>query len=352
MTRVLFSPVGSRDPYSDGEDGALTHIVRHYHPDVAVLYMSEEMFSNEAKDQRYSMALIDLTPAIEVRVVESTVTDIHRYDGLIPEFRDLLTALAKEFPRAEILLNTTSGTPAMQAGLVALNAFGLPPTQAIQVADPLYADGDNRCLPVTSAALAVLLQRQNVKHLVLAYDYAAASTLLKDANIPDQAARFIEGAAARLYGDHARGAARFGGTQFRYDGANRLPEAVACLPVYVARGQWADFIRATTPIVEELVNRYGGARSEEELTFIQKFRRMSTPKQTDLQWSRKFFREVRNPVTHTLKSFTPEAIHRAGGISPSQICDNLKAETDADLALYDKINVAIVKQIDDAPVHL
>lgn len=353
MSRVLFSPVGSRDPYDDdGEDGALIHIARHYRPGVVVLYLSEEMADKEATDGRYSRALKALDAAIEVRLIRCTVTDVHRYDEFIPEFRRLLLGLAGEFPRAELLLNTTSGTPAMQAGLVALNAFGIPPTQAVQVAHWLYAGDGNRCLPVTSAALGVLLQRQNLKQLVHAYDYPAALALSSQASIPAEATRLIEGAAARLYGDHDKGVKCFGGTEFRYDPAKRLPEAVSCLPVYIARGQWSDFIRATTPIVEELVNQYGGTRPDEELSFKAKFERMSSPKQAELQWSRKFFRAVRNPVTHTLRSFTAEAIGRQGGISPSEICERLKAESGADLTLYDRINTAILNEVDSAPLHL
>jgi hypothetical protein len=354
MSRVLFSPVGSRDPYDeDGEDGALIHIVRHYRPGVVVLYLSEEMADKEAIDARYSRAVNELDAGIEVRIIPCTVADVHRYDGFIPEFRRLLLGLAGEFPRAELLLNTTSGTPAMQAGLVALNAFGIPPTQAVQVAHWLYAGDGNRCLPVTSAALGVLLQRQNLKQLVHAYDYPAALALSSQASIPAEATRLIEGAAARLYGDHDKGVKCFGGTEFRYDPAKRLSEAVSCLPVYIARGQWSDFIRATTPIVDVLVNQYGGTRSDEErLAFPVRFERMPTPKQVDLQWARKLHSQVRNPVTHTLRSFTADAIKRQGGIAPSDICEKLRIETGADLTLYDRINTAILNEVDSAPLHL
>ena len=37
--KVLFSPIGNSDPWSNDRDGAMLHIVRHYKPDVVVLFL-------------------------------------------------------------------------------------------------------------------------------------------------------------------------------------------------------------------------------------------------------------------------------------------------------------------------
>ncbi len=44
---ILFSGVGDTDPYRDGYDGALTHIVRYYKPKKVYLYFSEEKMIEE-----------------------------------------------------------------------------------------------------------------------------------------------------------------------------------------------------------------------------------------------------------------------------------------------------------------
>ena len=37
--KVLFSPIGNSDPWSNDRDGEMLHIVRHYKPDVVVLFL-------------------------------------------------------------------------------------------------------------------------------------------------------------------------------------------------------------------------------------------------------------------------------------------------------------------------
>lgn len=37
--KVLFSPIGNSDPWSNDRDGAMLHIVRHYQPDIVVLFL-------------------------------------------------------------------------------------------------------------------------------------------------------------------------------------------------------------------------------------------------------------------------------------------------------------------------
>ena len=42
--KVLFSPIGNSDPWSNDRDGAMLHIVRHYQPDIVVLFFTESIW--------------------------------------------------------------------------------------------------------------------------------------------------------------------------------------------------------------------------------------------------------------------------------------------------------------------
>ena len=133
---ILFSPVGTADPITALGDGPMLHIVRHYRPTVVTLFFSPAVATFEEKDGRYTKAIERLVRGTRVRIVETQQTQVHRFDLFVPEFRVLLAEFAEEFPGEEILLNTSSGTPAMQSALVAINAFGIPATKAIQVSTP------------------------------------------------------------------------------------------------------------------------------------------------------------------------------------------------------------------------
>lgn len=276
MKRVLFSPVGTADPITALGDGPVLHIVRHYRPDVVVLVLSCEISQLHRRDARYTTAIERLAPGTEVRVVQTDEAEVHRFDRFIPAYRQQVIDLAAEFPGAELLLNVSSGTPAMQSALVAINAFGIPATKAIQVSTPSRAmnrsgdredqhaydldllweandDNDparpNRCLEVSSADFGVLLQRQNLKQLVKSYNYTAAATIVAAACLPGATENLVRGAAHRSQLDHRTAPAFFKGTELRYDPADKEAEYVAALALLAKREQWAEFVRATTPAI-------------------------------------------------------------------------------------------------------
>ena len=136
--RVLFSPVGTSDPMTTLGDGPMLHIARHYAPDKIVLLLSPAMRRYEDHDGRYTHALGLLAEAAgraapKVELVCSRVDSVHRYDCYIREFEEHLARLAHENAGAEIVANVTSGTPAMQQALVAIDAFGRYGLRAVQV---------------------------------------------------------------------------------------------------------------------------------------------------------------------------------------------------------------------------
>lgn len=273
---ILFSPIGTADPITALGDGPMLHIVRHYRPIVVVLFLSAEIAAFENADRRYSAAITRLAPETDVRIVTYTNPSVHRFDLFVPVFRNHLVELSAEFPDRTILLNTSSGTPAMQAALVAINVFGIPRTTAVQVSTPARAlskPGDrespdaydlelmwdanddnqpgapNRCFEATSAALGALLERANLKQLIVSYDYSAAVTIAADSRLPDQVSNLIRGAMHRSRLEHLVAPKFFKDTAFTYDPANKVAEYISALALLAKREQWAEFARSATPAI-------------------------------------------------------------------------------------------------------
>ncbi len=287
--RILFSPVGTADPLTTLGDGPMLHIVRHYQPDKVVLFLSPEMAKFERKDNRNKCAIELLSKELGIELPQivyeySDKDEAHRYDFYIEEFADLLTQLDTENPDAEIIINVSSGTPAMEQALVAFDAFDRLGLRALQVSTPakgMNQPGDredprdydletlwelnpdkggtreNRCVEVESAHFNDLLIRDNIRALVNDFDYAAASFLAgQSKTFPEEAKRFIDGCVSRMELDNLKAAEIFGGTEFAYDPAERLQEYLWVLEVYLKRQQWADYLRAITPALFETLHSF------------------------------------------------------------------------------------------------
>ncbi|OUO91761.1 hypothetical protein B5F40_02690 [Gordonibacter sp. An230] len=287
--RILFSPVGTADPLSTLGDGPMLHIVRRYRPEKIILFLSPAMAAYESRDERYTRAIRLLAAEIgeygpEVGCIESASTEVHRYDLFIKEFDELLAQLEEEDPDAEILLNVTSGTPAMQQALVAIDAFGHRRLRAVQVETPRKGinepgdrekaddydfdtlwemnpdregDAQNRCREVESANFSDLVLRDNIRAFVEGYDYVAALRLAKQCrSISFRATTLIEGCVYRSRLDRQRAIPCFKGTAFPCDSpetTGALFEYLSVLEVYLQREQWADYLRAMTPALTELM---------------------------------------------------------------------------------------------------
>lgn len=55
--RILFSPVGTTDPWRDDYEGPLLQIMRHYRPDIVYLFLTAEMAEKADQDDRYRRAI-------------------------------------------------------------------------------------------------------------------------------------------------------------------------------------------------------------------------------------------------------------------------------------------------------
>lgn len=210
---ILFSPVGGTDPISENNchDGSLLHICRVYHPDIVILYMSKEILEKQNRDDRYKYAIKKLYEHIgyeypEVREIQRPDLDnVHEFDYFFTDFQQILNHISEEKDDTdELLINISSGTPAMKSGLLVLEtliqSMGQISTSAkmIQVATPLRSMSEhthskeydnemmwelnednnpefiNRCREVSAPTLLKIRNEEIIKQQIAAYDYRAA----------------------------------------------------------------------------------------------------------------------------------------------------------------------------------
>lgn len=141
--KVLFSPIGMTDPVSQKNlnEGSLLNICRFYEPDKIYLYMSKEVMEFHEKDDRYIKCLERvykyLGKDFEYEIIDrSELEEVQIFDFFYKEYRDILYRIHEENPGAEILLNVSSGTPAMKSALFVLCALFNFPMTPVQVSTP------------------------------------------------------------------------------------------------------------------------------------------------------------------------------------------------------------------------
>jgi CRISPR type III-A/MTUBE-associated protein Csm6 len=284
--RVLFSPVGDSDPMREYHDASMLHVARHYQPDCIVLYLTAKMSEYEDGDHRYTGALQLLgIPEASIRLISRPeLSAAHEYDFFIREFRDILIGLHTECPGSELILNVTSGTPAMKSALVVLNALHEFPMTAVQVASPLgmsnrdaeyYNDisiaeqwelnednsgeAPSRCSEVKSPHLNVLLKCETIQALVSSYDYQGALQVALGIEdyLPPKVVGLLKGLVARLELRTGKAYALLGTNLSR----EYLGDPIGCGPIYEylqylkvlsCRREWASFLRAISPAVTRI----------------------------------------------------------------------------------------------------
>lgn len=289
---ILFSPIGGTDPISQNNlhDGAMLHICRVYHPDEVYLYMSQEMLKNQAADDRYRYCLNHLMERenfkMDIHEIERPeLTNVHLFDFFYEEFHKELEKLTQKHPDDRILINVSSGSPAMKSGLLVLVTLGEFDCEVIQVATPARRmnehthkgfdvelawelDEDNqpehfqnRCKPVKCPTLSMIKQEENIKKLLDAYDYYAALQLAE--SLPESRTSgylpYLEMAhqrqlldnkgARKIEKQHPLKAEVFSVKNDRYIS---IFEYMLDLEIKQRQGKYADFIRALSPLINDL----------------------------------------------------------------------------------------------------
>lgn len=295
--KVLFSPVGGTDPISadNARDGSMLHILRKRLPDAVYLYLSSEMLELQEKDQRYTRAVEKLCAEtghpIDCHVIERPdLRNVQEFDVFYWDFRrEILGIIEREGLRAakDLLVNTSSGTPAMKNALVVLNALGGLKCTLVQVSAPGRKMGththpadydldklweldedrepgsEDRTKDVRSQNLLGLSNLQTVRNFIDSYDYEAAWELGKTLppEISEGIMPFLRLGRARvtLSLREAEQACADAGLDPAdvfpvplSDPAGKVFEYALCCDVRRKRGELADFIRSLTPLIAEL----------------------------------------------------------------------------------------------------
>lgn len=295
MAKILFSPIGGSDPIRNYHDGSMLHICRNYLPDRVVLYLSGEMYQHHVQDNRYVYCLEELgkkmSHPFEIEaIVRDELTEVQDYEYFYTEFTKCINDIVAQMDEGdELLLNVSSGTPAMKNALIILATLAEFSFQPIQVSTPLkrsnYMDentkkyevqeqwefdednepqeGDtSRCEEIKSLNLVKLLKVNLLEKHLQAYDYTAALEIARDLknHISVKATAMIEQANERnqLNTKRVNELAKkidYQPMPVKNQENCDLLEYVLLLQMKVRRKEYADFIRAITPVVFELFYR-------------------------------------------------------------------------------------------------
>lgn len=407
---ILFSPIGGTDPISNYNyyDGSMLHIARYYRPTRIILYMSSLMLKWQDKDDRYRYALNKLfelqgRTGVKIEEIERReLTDVQEFDFFYEEFRSILMKLREEMDDSDqLLINISSGTPAMKSGLLVLQTLGEIPSKTIQVITPAHSinnhihkdydvetlweldpdnepDAKNRCQEVHCPTLSRMEHEEMIRQHVRVYDYEAALTVADSMPGKEELSyrNLLEFGRARLQLDFPRADSlmRKIGVDFypiKTGNEKMLFEYALGLDIRNRRGEYADFIRAITPILADLFKlalkkqcslnisdytntsegkeswdekklvgtnvlriledayqyrrgfQYGYVKSDHLLNLICGFSDDDTLKSlmTDLHSVEE---KIRNIAAHQIVSITEEKIRKMTGFTPNQIMEKIK----------------------------
>jgi len=288
---ILFSPVGGTDPISESnmQEGSLLHICRFYRPDTICMYLSGEMVKKHHEDDRYRYCINRLYEnfgkTADIRVIENPeLVNVHDFDYFYEEFlKHIKQILAAMDESDTLIINISSGTPAMKSGLLVLYTLGGFEAKLIQVTTPVRGmnehhhsktlnvqdlwecnidntpDAPNRCREVKCPTLEVLTKEKIIEQHLRAYDYPAALTValsLKDAAAGYQ--KYIEAAILRNTLKYNDARNKFPKEEvksiFPVQDSNYIQffEYIQNLIIKYRRKEFADFVRATSPVIMEL----------------------------------------------------------------------------------------------------
>lgn len=287
---VLFSALGHSDPTRGNHDGAFLHILRHYKPRAAYLFFTAEIGAYDQKDDRYAAMAHRLLPACKiVKHYNPELTDPQDFNLFYQPFEQHLREINGHHPGAEILVNVSSGTPAMKSSLKLICSLSSLPLHAVQVDGPRKGgntskpvgevydiahewaelvendpelEPENRCKEITVNQEIQLFARLNAKALVQQYHYRAAFALLSGIDsATGQTLQLLQAADLRLSLKAAEAgrfaeAAGYALLPIQSAGARELFEYILYLQVKQARGEILEFARAVSPIFTELFRYY------------------------------------------------------------------------------------------------
>lgn len=297
-SRVLFSPVGTTDPFRDDFEGPLLHIIRHYDPDFVYLFLTSEMAERADKDDRYHRAireqarLLGRTDRPIVESYRSNIKDPSDFDAFGKPYQEIFAGLCERFPDAEILLNVSSGSPQMisAACLLASSRYLDRSYRSIQVLHHRehsgeksrympdeYKDEDigelmdflpeapNRCREPNLMLFQQHMLKEQIKRLIKLYDYPGAS-LLVEFNpdiLPDSISRLIKHITFRLALETEKAMDLLSSEDhlpnvviIKNKEASRIYEYFLGLQVFYLRDEIGPYLLRLSPLLTSLIDYY------------------------------------------------------------------------------------------------
>lgn len=296
---VLFSPIGKSDPTRDNYDGAFLHILRHYEPQKAYLYMTKEICGYDELDNRYEAMASKLLP--DCGIAKIKYPDVDRpndFEYFHKPFKKEIEKIRKENPDAGILVNMSSGTPQMKAALYMLCTLEKEPIKPIQVNTPALKgnmskpvdenyniedewetllDNEpgslNRCVEVKVENAWALVTKEIIKDQIRTYDYGGAAMTAKQAKsvLGSRLVSLLEIGNARLDLSirNAEKLAREAGYDFSKvinNSAKTMYEYLLYLGIKAKRGEFADFTRGVSPVITDLFEAFLERKSGADLS--------------------------------------------------------------------------------------
>ncbi len=143
---VLIPETGSEDSKKfDVYDASMMHIYRKYLPDFTYLYMTKEIFITEQTDHRYTKSMAKLAESNgktfvegqDYGIIQSKVDRVFDMDVFYDEYLGILTAIRNMHGEdSQIIVNISSGTPAMKTSLFVLRSMRNLNIELVQATDP------------------------------------------------------------------------------------------------------------------------------------------------------------------------------------------------------------------------
>ena len=293
MKTILFSPIGTTDPIRNLRDGSMLHIARYYKPDIIYLYFSHEMYLRHKKDNRYVYCLEQLAKIIDhnfdIRcIIRNELIEVQKHEIFYEDFRKCINEIQSAMDKEDqLLVNISSGSPAMKNALLILSTLGEFNFTSIQVGTPLKRsnhtdeDTDNydpqeqwecnddnepaqlsRCSIVHSSNLLILQNIKIIKELVRAYDYSAAYQIAlgMKSRVTNECLLYLEQANERLklnsfrVNDIAKTVC-YQPMPIRKDGDRESVEFLLSLQCKEYKENYDDFIRGLSPVYVNLLAR-------------------------------------------------------------------------------------------------
>lgn len=279
--KILFSPLGMTDPISNFRDGSMLHICRYYDIDKVYLYMSKEVYDHHINDNRYVYCLEKLGDLMGKKIeheliIRKDLVEVQIFDYFLTEYETLLKDIHQKNPGAEIYLNVSSGSPAMKNALQQLSAMLNFKTTPIQCSTPEKksnphkgeidkcspeeqwecnddnSDPKNRCEISENYNFIVMLKKKMIEELILKYDYIGAKALISEnMSLTDKFKELLDAACERYMLRFSVSNAVF--RKYGFDVAeNEITNYLRCLDLKVKKEEYADFIRAITPLIVDL----------------------------------------------------------------------------------------------------